>query len=76
VDEVLLQKTNFKTHLTYMWLLDDYMCPQQFDVWLEGICIWVNPFKKFENEKGWEGGNTSLKTFFFHDHTIGCKHAK
>jgi hypothetical protein len=26
------KKTIFKTHPTYMWLLDNYMCPQQFDV--------------------------------------------
>jgi hypothetical protein len=43
---------------------------------LGGICIWANPLKKIENEKGWEGGSTSLGAFFFHDDTIGCKHVK
>jgi hypothetical protein len=43
---------------------------------LGGICIWANPLKKFENEKGWEGGSTSLRAFFLHDDTIGCKHVK
>ncbi len=80
MDEVLLQKTTFKTHPTYMWLLDNYTCsrscPQQFDVKLGRICIWANPFKKNLNEKGWEGGSTSLRAFFLHDYTIGCKHVK
>jgi len=43
---------------------------------LGGICICTNPFLKIENEKGWEGGSTSLRAFFLHDDTIGCKHAK
>jgi hypothetical protein len=43
---------------------------------LGGICIWANPLKKFENEKGWEGGSTSLRAFFLHDDTTSCKHAK
>jgi hypothetical protein len=40
------------------------------------ICIWTNPLKKFENERGWESGSTSLRAFFLHDDTIGCKHVK